>query len=94
LSTQQTQQNQNGNSNLDNSNLHDGFSNIWTGHTALIAVLESHPTMTASFNIFLDKSANSALWVVLPRLSHLTPQHEFLLTRIHFAITLYFTTFS
>jgi len=36
----------------------------------------------------LDTSPNSALWVVLPRLHHLTPQHEFLFKRIHFVFTL------
>jgi len=62
---------------------------FWTSglnNTALSVVLESLPTMSASFHILLDTSPNSALWVVLPRLNHLTPQHEFLFTGLHFVL--------
>jgi len=36
----------------------------------------------------LDTSPNPGRWIMLPRLSYLTPQHEFLLTRLHFVFTL------
>jgi len=87
LSTQQTQQKknkQNGNSNSDNWQFHDGFfSNIWTGQHRSYCGPGVPPNHECILQHHLDTSPNPGRWILLPRLTHLTPNtnlysHDFI----------------